>query len=491
MTARALHLGLDVGTQGTKGVVIDAERGEVVARASASYELLHGLPAGAAEQHPATWIEAVRTVSRELLARLDRSRVRGVGVSGQQHGLVALDARDEVVRPAKLWCDTTTAEEAAELSKRFGREVPTGFTAPKLLWMKRREPERWARVRRVLLPHDYVNLRLTGRATMEAGDASGTGLFDPRARRFDVEAARSIDARVPEMLPELVAPGAPAGELSGEGAQLLGLEAGLPVASGGGDNMMSAIGSGATREGRLVASLGTSGTAFAYSSSPVVDPEGLIAPFCDSTGGWLPLLCVMNMTGVLEELRAGFGGEMDHAALAAEAEAVPPGCEGLSLLPYFAGERVPNLPHASGALLGIRPSLLRRAHLYRAALEGTSLAFALGVARLARLGVATEEVRLVGGGSKNALWRRILASALDAPIRRLAEPESAALGAAIQALWTAERLDGRASGADAVAARFVRLEDGVDEPERELTELYAERARRLEEHTARLFGSER
>jgi xylulokinase len=307
MGSGPLVLGLDVGTQGTKALLLDPESGKVVARAGRSYGLLPDLPPGAAEQHPDTWIDAVQGATREVLDRAARGRIAAVGVSGQQHGLVVLDEQLAVVRPAKLWCDTTTAAEAAELSRLLGRPLPTGYTASKILWLARHEPASWARVRHVLLPHDYVNLRLTGRLAMEAGDASGTGLFDPAARRFvDEDELRAVDERLPHMLPPLIEPGTPAGTLTAEGAALLGLREGLPVAAGSGDNMCSALGSGATRPGVVVCSLGTSGTVFTYSERPVVDPAGLIAPFCDATGGWLPLLCVMNCTNVIEEVRAAF-----------------------------------------------------------------------------------------------------------------------------------------------------------------------------------------
>ena len=382
--SEGLYLGFDVGTQATKGLVLDAAAGRVVGRGGQSYGLIPGLPPGAAEQDPQTWVDAVQEVAAELLATpgVERQRVRGVGVSGQQHGLVVLDAEGQIVRPAKLWCDTTTAEEAQELSANLGRAVPAGFTAPKVLWMKRHEPELWGRVRSVLLPHDFINFRLTGRKTMEAGDASGTGFFDPVARDFDWWAVERIDPRLAGMLPPILSSGSPAGVLSGEGAALLGLNEGVLVAAGGGDNMMSAIGSGATSPGVVVVSLGTSGTAFAYSDRPVIDPEGLIAPFCDSTGGWLPLLCVMNMTGVTEEVRAAFEEQEDIESLTRAASRIPPGCDGLLFLPFLQGERVPNLPEATGVLAGIRPGLLRRGYLFRAALEGTSLSLGLGMERM-------------------------------------------------------------------------------------------------------------
>ncbi|MFM7295885.1 MAG: FGGY family carbohydrate kinase, partial [Planctomycetota bacterium] len=350
------------------------------------------------------------------------------------------------------WCDTSAAEEAEELSARVGTAIPAGFTAPKLAWMRRHEPELWRKVDLVLLPHDWVNWKLTGLATMEPGDASGTGWFNPQARAFSGRALRIVDPRLAGMLPPLVESGSIAGTLTAEGAAWLGLPrecVGVPVSTGGGDNMMSAIGAGATREGVAVLSLGTSATVFAHSSRAMLDPEGLIAPFCDSTGGWLPLLCVMNATGVLEEVRAAFGTDLE--ALTREAERVEPGCGGLLFVPYLVGERVPNLPRASASLLGVRPGLLRPGVVFRAALEGVALNLALGVERMRGLGLSIDTVRAVGGGARNALWRSILADALEATVVPLSEPETAALGAALQAAWTRRRSEGDAIGIDAVA----------------------------------------
>jgi len=480
-----LFLGLDVGTQSTKAIVLDGARGEIVARGQQAYDLLPGLPPGHAEQHPDIWIDDVRTAARAALAQVDTARVAGVGVSGQQHGCVVLDREDRVVRPAKLWCDTSTAGEAAALSARLGRAVPTGFTASKLLWLKTHEPRHWAQVARVLLPHDYVNLRLCGRATMECGDASGTGFFDPAARAFDRAAMAAIDDRLPALLPPLLAAGEPAGALSAAGALLLGLRQGTPVAAGGGDNMMAAIGSGATRSGVVVVSLGTSGTVFARSDVPVVDPAGLVAPFCSSDGAWLPLLCTMNVTGVTEAVRAAFGS--DHGELAGRAAAVAPGCDGLLWLPFLQGERVPDLPGATGTLLGMRTQHLDAAVLYRAAIEGTSCNLALGALRLARLGIALGEVRLCGGASRNALWRQVLADMLAVRVVAMAEPEAAALGAAIQAAWTVRRLRGERVDCDAVAAPCVRAAGAVTAPSNHAP-FYRDLLARFDREVRRQYG---
>jgi sugar (pentulose or hexulose) kinase len=251
--------------------------------------------------------------------------------------------------------------------------------------------------------------------------------------------------------------------------------------------MMSAIGSGATRPGVCVLSLGTSGTVFSYASAPIVDPEGLIAPFCDSTGGWLPLLCVMNVTGVLEEVRSHAPAPNDLAALTRAAERIEPGSCGVLFIPYLIGERVPDLPEASGALLGLRPGSLDPALLFRAALEGTALNLGWGVDRLRGLGVPIDSVRVVGGGAKNPLWRAILADVLDAPLVQLEEPESAALGAALQAAWCLRRSRGEHVSADEVSSSFIRLTDSIDSPNPSRVSLYRDASARFRDAVEDFF----
>ena len=427
-----LFLGVDVGTQSTKAVLVDVDTGEVVARAARAYDLLEGLPPGHAEQHPATWRDAVVGTIQEVG---HGDRVRGVGVSGQQHGAVLLGEGDEVLRPAKLWCDTSAAAEAAAISEELGRTVPAGFTAPKLRWSAEREPELWGRTRRVLLPHDHVNLFLTGEFFTEVGDASGTGYLDPATGDYDDAAVAAVAPGLGDRLPPLRPCAEPAGALSAEAAAALGLPPGTPVSAGGGDNMMSAIGAGATRPGVSVCSLGTSGTVFAFSDEPCVDPGGDIASFRASSAGaggvagHLPLLCVMNCTEPLEDLRALTGkGHDELTALAADA------AMGEELLvPFFVGERVPNLPDATATLSGLRPGSLSAGVLYRAALEGVALNLAAGVERMGAIGPAPDEVRLVGGAARNPLWQGILATAFGVPVRVLEETETAAVGAALQA----------------------------------------------------------
>jgi xylulokinase len=466
-----LFVGIDSGTSGTRVVVAEGERGRVVAAASAPHELIAGLPPGHKEQHPGDWVAALdRAVSGALAAPgVDRTGVRALGVSGQQHGLVALDAERRVIRPAKLWCDVSTAAEGLELVRRAGgperfraltgNGCPPGFTASKLLWLKEREPESWRRLRTVLLPHDYLNLHLTGRMVMEPGDASGTALFDVRARAWCEEVARAIDPALMGLLPPLHPGPEPIGALRAELARGWGLGPGVVVSPGGGDNMMAAIGTGNVREGIVTASLGTSGTVYACSARPVVDPEGALAAFCDATGRWLPLACTQNVTTATEMVRALFG--LTHEEFDAAAGAAPPGAGGLLLLPFLEGERMPDLPDGTGVLIGLGPRTCTPAHLARAAMEGTLHGLEVGLARLRALGVAAREVRITGGGARSPVWRALAADVFDAEVVALESAEGAALGAALQASWSWRRGRGERVGVEEIADAWVRTDEST------------------------------
>jgi xylulokinase len=444
-----IYLGIDCGTQSTKALALDAESGVVLAAASRSYEVLPNLPPGHMEQNPSTWIDALDYTLKQVLLTLgDRRRdVRGIGVSGQQHGFVPLDAENQVIRPAKLWCDTSTAEEcdlfrghfggAKVLLDEIGLDMLPGFTAPKILWLKRHEPDNFARLNLILLPHDYLNFYLTGKARMEYGDASGTALMDIRRRAWSPAVLKFIDPTLEQKLPPLRSSCEPAGTLRPELARFWGLPDGVVVSAGGGDNMMGAIGTGNVLPGRVTASLGTSGTIYAYSEKPIVDPEGEIAGFCDSTDAWLPLLCTMNVTVATEAARHLFG--WTHIRTEELIRHVPAGCDGLTFLPYLQGERTPNLPRGTGVFHGLTTKNMTPAHMVRAVMEGVTLGLAYGLQRLSSLGVTPKEIRLTGGGSKSAFWRQLCADVFGCPVVTLAEPEGAALGAAIQALAAAEK----------------------------------------------------
>jgi sugar (pentulose or hexulose) kinase len=290
-------------------------------------------------------------------------------------------------------------------------------------------------MRWILLPHDFLNLWLTGEPFMECGDASGTAFFDVRQRTWSREVLATLDAErdlVACLLP-LVDSYRVAGRLRPAAAQALGLPTGIPVSTGGGDNMMAAIGTGNVRPGVVTVSLGTSGTVFAYAEAPVVDPGGEMAAFCDSTGGWLPLVCTMNVTGATEMVRGWFNVGM--ADLTREAARVRAGADGLVFLPYLEGERTPNMPGATGVFYGLRRGADSPGHLMRAAMEGATLGLRYGLDILRRLGVVPQKVSLAGGGAQNPLWRQICADAFGVPVVRSAVDEAAAYGAALQARW--------------------------------------------------------
>jgi len=439
-----LYLGIDCGTQSTKTIALDADSGRIVASAAQSYEVLPGLPPGHLEQNPSTWTQAVDATIQQVLEALGARRkdVRGIGISGQQHGFVPLDANGRVIRAAKLWCDTSTAEECALIREKFGgsksviekvgMDMLPGFTAPKILWLKRNEPQNFSKLATVLLPHDYLNFYLTGKLSMEYGDASGTALMNVRHRSWEWDVVDFIDPALAEKLPALSSSRKPAGTLLPDQAQRWNLSPDVLISAGGGDNMMGAIGTGNVALGRVTASLGTSGTIYAYSDKPVIDPLGDIAGFCDSTDAWLPLVCTMNVTVATEAARNLFG--WSHAQLDEAVRSVAPGADGLLFLPYLQGERTPNLPRGTGVFHGLTTHTMTPAHMARATMEGVTLGLAYGLHRMRALGIAPEEIRLTGGGGKSAIWRQICADVFGCRVVTLAESEGAALGSAIQAL---------------------------------------------------------
>jgi xylulokinase len=464
---RTLVIGIDSGTQSTKALVVDAATGRIAGEGAAAYGLIPNLPPGHKEQDPATWRAAARKAVAAALteAKARAAEVVAIGVSGQQHGFVPLDRNGEVIRPAKLWCDTSTAEECEEITaalggpkatlRALGNAVLPGFTAGKILWLKKKEPQNYARLATVLLPHDYLNHWLTGNVFMEYGDASGTALMDVRKRRWSEAAASAIDPDLLGKLPTLSSSDQPAGHLCAETARELGLQTSTLVSAGGGDNMMGAIGTGNTRAGVVTASFGTSGTIYACAEKPIVDPRGEIAAFCDSTNRWLPLLCTMNVTVATEMVRRDF--DLDHAGFEKTAAKAPPGSAGLVLLPYLEGERTPNVPDGTGVFFGVRPATFTASHFARAAMEGVTLGMNYGLRRLAELGVKATQVRATGGGARSKLWRQIMADVFNAEVVTLKVSEGAAFGAALQALWCWRLSKGENVAIEDITDEFVKL----------------------------------
>ena len=454
-------VGIDVGTTGVKALAI-SPTGEVLGKAEEGYPLSTPRP-GWSEQRPEDWWQA----TERALAALGRRDVAGIGLSGQMHGLVCLDAAEKVLRPAILWNDQRTAAECAEIEARVGRErlialtgngALTGFTAPKLLWVRAHEPELYGRIAHVLLPKDYVRLRLTGERAIDVADASGTLLFDVARRRWsdDVLDALELDAG---MLPRVLE----SPDVSGTTAD------GIPVAAGAGDQAAGAVGVGVDRPGPLSIQIGTSGVVFAALAAYQADAEARVHAFCHAVPGvWHAMGVMLSAAGSLAWLRDLAAPGVPFGELVAEAERWPAGSDGLLFLPYLTGERTPHAdPDARGAFAGIE---LRhdRGALVRAVLEGVAYGLRDSLELIRALGLEPDRGRVLGGGARSALWLRIVASVLELPLERVAVEEGAAYGAAL--------LGGVAGGMfasvqEAVAA-CVRIRETV-EPEPAWLDAYA------------------
>jgi xylulokinase len=460
--------GIDLGTQSCKLVVYDHEKKAVIAQSQAPVSIIAEND-GTREQK-AEWYDAAVKACFDKINKNVKKTIAAIGVSGQQHGFVPLDDNGKPVYNVKLWCDTSTSAECDELTKAAGGEkkliekcglpMRPGYTAPKVLWLKKHKPKAFASLRHILLPHNYINFLLTGEYWAEYGDASGTALFDVRQRKWASAVCKYISSDVETYLPPLTTSEKTAGKVSKAAAELYGINEGTLVSSGGGDNMMSAIGTGAVRDGFLTMSLGTSGTLFGYSSKPVIDPTGNLAAFCSSSNaagsaGWLPLLCTMNCTVASEEFRGMFA--MDLKTFESEASKASIGADGLTILPFFNGERTPNLPNGRASVNGITAANFKKHNLMRAAMESAIFAMRIGLDSFVSLGFKPKEIRLTGGGSKSKLWQNIAANIMNLPVRILADSEAAAMGGAIQALWCLENNEGKKTSIEDMADKHISL----------------------------------
>jgi xylulokinase len=455
-------VGLDVGTTGVKALAISPD-GEVLARAEHGYPLSIPQP-GWSEQDPEEWWRAAEAALAEVCSGRD---VAGIGLSGQMHGLVVLDDGDRVIRPAILWNDQRTAAECAEIEERVGLDrligltgnrALTGFTAPKLLWLRRHEPDAYARIRNVLLPKDYVRLRLTGERAMDVADASGTLLLDVAARRWSDTVLDALELPRGWLPPLLESP-----EVSGRTAS------GIAVAAGAGDQPAAALGVGIDGPGPLSVVLGTSGVVLAALPRYQADAQARVHAFCHAVPqAWQAMGVMLSAAGSLQWFRDALAPGVPFDALVREAEQWPPGTEGLVFLPYLAGERTPHAdPDARGAFAGLE---LRhdRGALVRAVLEGVGFGLRDSFELLRELGVAAERGRVSGGGARGRLWLEIVASILAIPLELTAVEEGSAFGAAL--------LGGVAGGVFAdvheAVARCVRVRETID-PRSEWIDVYA------------------
>jgi xylulokinase len=428
-------LGVDSSTQSTKVEIRDLESGEVVATGSAPHPPTEP---PVSEQDPESWWQALAAAVSQLGSA--RADVAALAVAGQQHGLVLLDGDGISLRPAKLWNDTTSADNAAALVENFGAaawaracgSVPVAsFTISKLAWVAENEPDLLEQVSYVMLPHDYLTWRLTAEHVTDRGDASGTGWFDPSANQYREDLLANVVARDwITKLPTVLDPHAVAGELAGDAADALGLRAGIPVAAGTGDNMAAALGLGLA-VGDVAISLGTSGTVYAVTSSGTHDESGYVAGFADATGRFLPLVCTLNATKVTDTVAGWLGTDAPGLAeLALGAERIG---TGPVLVPYFDGERTPNLPNAAGLFSGLRTSTTRE-QLALAAHDGVLCGLLDGLDVLRSTGVdAAGRIHLIGGGARSAAYRQRSADLSGEPVTIPTTDETVATGAALQA----------------------------------------------------------
>ncbi|MBC7227120.1 MAG: xylulokinase [Thermoflexales bacterium] len=439
----AFFMGIDVSTTATKALLIDPD-GRVVGVASSEYSYETPRPMWT-EQHPHLWWQATVASIRQVLAEsgVNPADVQGVGLTGQMHGLVLLDEKGQVLRPAILWNDQRTAAECDEIRARLGKErliritgndALTGFTAPKILWVRNNEPEIYARARHILLPKDYIRYRLTGEYAIDKADGAGTILFDLKTRDWSREVLEAL-AIDPFWLPPTFEGPEITGRITAEAAAETGLKAGTPVMAGGGDQSAQAVGVGAVEPGVVALTLGTSGVVFASTQEPFIEPEGRLHAFCHAVPGRWHLMGVMlSAGGSLRWYRDTVAPGTDFDTLLAPAATVPPGSEGLLYLPYLTGERTPYPdPLARGAFVGltVRHSL---AHMTRAVLEGVAFGLRDSFELMKAVGLAEiTQVRASGGGARSPLWRQILADVLGVELVTVNTTEGAAYGAALLA----------------------------------------------------------
>jgi xylulokinase len=460
-----LVAGIDMGTQSIKIVLYDWQHKKIAARTQHPCELIAEND-GTREQKTEWYREALDKCFAGFDGTL-KKEITAIGVSGHQHGFVPLDSGGNAVYNVKLWNDTSTAEECAIITTAAGGEdaviaevcnlMLPGFTAPKILWLKRHKPQAFAKLRYIMLPHNYLNYLFTGAYNAEEGDASGTALYNGAQHRWSSTICGIIDDKLYGLLPNIIAADGINGVVNSAAAHRWGLCEGIPVSSGGGDNMMAAIGAGAVEDGVLAMSLGTSGTLFGCSEKPVADPHNGISGFNSSTGSYLPLLCTMNCTVASEETRALFG--LGVKEFDAEAASAPIGAGGIVFLPFFNGERTPNLPNGRAGINGITAANCSRANIARAALESAIFAMRGGLDAFRALGFAPREIRLTGGGGKSPLWRQMTADIMNVPVKRPGSDEAAAVGAALQALWCLLKTQGPPVSIAALCAEHIALDD--------------------------------
>jgi xylulokinase len=436
-------LGIDVGTGGSRALVI-GDDGSLLASATADHQAFTSQRPAWAEQDPADWWSACQRAIRSVLSEggVNPQQINCIGLTGQMHGTVLLDQDGRVLRPAIIWCDQRGEEQCAWVENHIGAErllsltcnpALPNFTLIKLLWIREHEPDVWDRVRHVLLPKDYVRFCLSGAHATDVADASGTLLLDVARRCWSQDLLRQVNMDL-ALLPRVFESTEICGHVTGQAAQLTGLQAGTPIVAGAGDQAAGAVGMGVTRPGRVSITIGTSGVVFAATQGPALDPQGRLHTFCHAVPGRWHVMGVTQAAGLsLRWLRSLLGYDWTYERMTEEAAVAPPGADGLLWAPYLMGERTPHLdPNIRGGLVGLSASHTR-AHIIRAVMEGVAFSLRDSLSILAELNLPLEKIRLGGGGARSPLWRQIQADVYNHDVEILASEEGAALGAAILA----------------------------------------------------------
>lgn len=478
-------MGIDLGTSGVKVLLIN-EKGDVIGKEEGEYPLYTPLP-GWTEQDPQEWWSVTRDVIKRVVSRVNSDEIKGIGLTGQMHGSVFLDEAGNVIRPCILWNDQRTYREVESIMERFGDKVVnwisnpvlTGFTLPKIMWLKNNEPENFKKLKKVLLPKDFIRFKLTGEYATEVSDASGTALFDVKNRSWSIEMLNAMELS-PELFPKCYESPEVTGYVTKEAAEETGLKEGIPVVGGGGDQAAQAVGMGIVHPYDTSVTLGTSGVVFSAIDKVFVDPKLRTHTFCHAVPGMWHIMGVMlSAGGSLRWYRDTFG-EMEisiskliskdpYEILIQEAENVKPGAEKLIFLPYLTGERCPYPdPFARGVFFGIGLNH-KRSHFVRAIIEGISFGLNDSLNILRELGVKPESVKVSGGGARSQLWRKILASIFNLPVATINVTEGAAFGSALlSAVGT-----GHFSNVVEAAESIVKI-TSLTEPEKEWVEVYNE-----------------
>jgi xylulokinase len=461
-------MGIDVGTGGTRALLVDS-KGREIATHTASHEEMRMPHPMWAEQDPGDWARAAIEAVRGVLSKAGATGadVRGVGLSGQMHGLVILDDKSNVIRPSLIWCDQRSSDQVEFINQKVGRSkilehianpMLTGFTLPKLLWVRDHEPAHFKRVKKLLLPKDYVRFHLTGEFAIDAADASGTGVFDVLQRRWSMEMMNALDLD-PAILPRAYESPEVSARISKSAAEATGLREGTPVMAGAGDQAASAVGNGIVEPGIVSCTLGTSGVVFAHSESAAYDPQGRIHTFCHAVPGKWHVMGVTQGAGLsLRWMRDQLMPGASYDAMLAEAATAPAGSNGLFWLPYLMGERTPHLdPHARGGWIGLTAKHTR-ADLIRSVIEGVCYSQKDALDLIEQTGAQASKVRASGGGARSRFWRQLLADIFAKPVATLASQEGSAYGAALLALVGTEEF----SSVPEACAAAIRETDCID-----------------------------